>query len=358
MGFRLFISHSTPEADLPRLAALVAAVEAAAGDTSSMSSTTRSNGPGDDWRQRIAFMLHACHAAIVILDENARKSDWVLTEAIFLSLRNQVDPNFQFIPVSFLPPADSTADALDARAARTAERAKFGEGTWRVVDLSRIQQARGATEQQVADLVVGRADQQGSTGPVPVAGRPAGPAAGRLFRRGRRRPAGSDDRHLRPGSQLPGGRARDAGGDGDHRHIVGEGKLLEIRDALDLLGLAVSDDGRFAILEALAPLRLDANAAALLTRKRANGTGCVHASIHTTRPDRTVHWYIARAHLAGRPKVMQINNADASFDSLQADLRTAWKLQNRRLGQPDRCRDRRSTALDPALRHPARHDRR
>ncbi len=33
MGFRLFVSHSTPEADLPRLTALVGAIEAAAGDT-------------------------------------------------------------------------------------------------------------------------------------------------------------------------------------------------------------------------------------------------------------------------------------------------------------------------------------
>ena len=204
MGFRLFVSHSTPEADLPRLTALVAAIEAAAGDTkldviyTSMSSTTRSNrAPGDDWRQRIAFMLHACHAAIVILDENARNSDWVLTEAIFLSLRNQVDPDFQFIPVNFLPPDDGTADALDARAARAAERAKFGEGTWRVVDLSRIQQARGATEQQVADLVVERADQQGNADPVPVAGRSARPATGEQLRRGRRWPAGCGDRHVR-----------------------------------------------------------------------------------------------------------------------------------------------------------------
>ncbi len=48
-------------------------------------------------------------------------------------------------------------------------------------------------------------------------------------------------------------------------------------------------------------------------------------------PQQTVPWYIARANLAGRPKIMPINNADASFESLQADLRAAWKLQNRRL---------------------------
>ena len=341
MGFRLFVSHSTPEADLPRLTALVAAIEAAAGDTEldviynlDVMYDKEQLAPGDDWRQRIAFMLHACHAAIVILDENARKSDWVLTEAIFLSLRNQVDPDFQFIPVNFLPKDDGTADALDARAARAAERAKFGEGTWRVVDLSRIQQARGATEQQVADLVVGALTSKGALIPyqspvdrlaLQLASSFGGVAGGLLD------PV--IDRFGPDLSYLQGERATRAAM-AITRHIVGKGKLNEIRDALDLLGLAVSDDGRFAILEALAPLRLDANAAALLTRKRANGKGCVHASLQTTRPDRTVHWYIARANLAGRPKVMQINNADASFDSLQADLRTAWKMQNRRLGNP------------------------
>ena len=114
MGFRLFVSHSTPDAERPRLTALVGAIEAAAGELPlDIIYDKEQLAPGDDWRQRIAFMLHACHAAIVLLDENARNSDWVLTESIFLSLRNQVDPDFQFIPVSFLPPLDSTADALE-----------------------------------------------------------------------------------------------------------------------------------------------------------------------------------------------------------------------------------------------------
>ena len=329
MGFRLFVSHSTPEAERPRLAALVAAIEAAAGDTQiDVIYDKEQLAPGDDWRQRIAFMLHACHAAIVLLDENARNSDWVLTESIFLSLRNQVDPDFQFIPVSLLPPVDSTADALDARAARAAERAKFGEGTWRVVDLSRIQQARGTTEQQIAQLVIDALLSRGTLTPYqsPVdrlalqLATNFGAVAGGLL---------DDviDTFGRDISYLQGERATRAAM-AITRHLVGSGHLQDIRTALDLLGSALSDDQRLAIIDALAPLPLDANAAALLTRKRANGAGCVHASITTTRPQRTVPWYIARANLAGRPKVMPINNADASFESLQADLRTAWKLQN------------------------------
>ena len=166
MGFRLFISHSSPSTEsAQRLTVLKEALEQRAGPgTIRVLLDVGQIEGGDDWRRRIAFMLHACHAAIVILDDAAIDSEWVLAEAIFLSLRNQVDPDF-IIPVQLLPPADGTADALDARAARAAERAKFGEGTWRVVDLSRIQQARGGTEQAGRRSGGQRADHKGALVP-------------------------------------------------------------------------------------------------------------------------------------------------------------------------------------------------
>lgn len=122
MGFRLFVSHSTPEAELPRLGRLVHAIEAASDGTIQVIYDKAWIEPGDEWRRRIAFMLHACHAAMVVADERALASKWVLTEAIHLSLRNQVDPQFQFIPISFLP-ADGEPGAAEARAARAEERA-------------------------------------------------------------------------------------------------------------------------------------------------------------------------------------------------------------------------------------------
>jgi hypothetical protein len=70
---------------------------------------------GDDWRNRIAFMLHACHGGVVILDEAALESDWVPAEATFLSLRYEHDPTFGFLPVSFL----SEEELSGARTIRT-----------------------------------------------------------------------------------------------------------------------------------------------------------------------------------------------------------------------------------------------
>ena len=53
MGFRLFVSHSTPRAELPRLLALVEAIEDAAGDDQvAVIFDKEQIQPGDDWRKR------------------------------------------------------------------------------------------------------------------------------------------------------------------------------------------------------------------------------------------------------------------------------------------------------------------
>lgn len=331
MGFRLFVSHSTPEAELPRLGKLVQAIEAASDGAIQVIYDKNWIEPGNEWRRRIAFMLHACHAAVVVADEQALASKWVLTEAIYLSLRNQVDPQFQFIPISFLP-ADGQAGGAVARAARAEERAKFAEGPWGVVDLGRLQQARGATPEQVAALVVAALRSKGQLvphqSPVDRLALQLATSFGGISdalldavitELGEDSGYAQADRSTRVAMAIT-------------RDLVEKGQLSRIRDVLDRLGLALPDDRLLAVLDALAPLPLDAKAAALLTRKRARGLGCVHVRINSLRPDRTVPWYIARANLAGRPKVLPINNANASFATLQVDLRDAWRLQNKRLG--------------------------
>jgi hypothetical protein len=287
--------------------------------------------PGDEWRRRIAFMLHAYHAAVVLADERALASKWVLTEAIYLSLRNQIDPQFQFIPISFLP-TEGEAGTAKARAARAEERAKFAEGPWGVVDLGRLQQARGATRQQIAALVVAALRSKGQLvphqSPVDRLALQLATSFGGISdalldavitELGEDPGYAQTDRSIRVAMAIT-------------RDLIENGKLSRIRRVLDPLGLALPDDRLLAVLEALAPLPLDAKAAALLTRKRARGPGCVHVRIYSTQPARTVPWYIARANLAGRPKVMPLNNADATFATLQADLRAAWKRHNPRLG--------------------------
>ena len=91
MDFRLFISHSSPTEDSrERLRELVAEIEAKSPPTPIRVLVDMEQiAGGDDWHRRIAFMLHACHAGVVLIDDAALSSTWVLAEATFLSLRQQ-----------------------------------------------------------------------------------------------------------------------------------------------------------------------------------------------------------------------------------------------------------------------------
>jgi hypothetical protein len=153
MDFRLFISHSSPNPEsVARLRALKDEIER----------ITRSETPirvlidvdqivaSDDWQQRIAFMLHRCHGGVVLVDEAALSSDWVLAEAAFLSLRHRADSGFPFVPVSFLDEPDLTK----ARQARAEQRDSLSKTAWRVVGFSDVQCVRGQAPGDIADRLV------------------------------------------------------------------------------------------------------------------------------------------------------------------------------------------------------------
>jgi hypothetical protein len=344
MSFRLFISHSSSNsrASEQRLEALQKALVAEAKPANLTVLCDRQQiAGGDDWRDRIGFMLHVCHAAIVILDEAAIESDWVLAESTFLPLRNRVDPQFQFIPVTYLEEKNSveTQERLEAaRAARAAQRAQVRQGTWRVVDLDRLQYARGQQPVDVARMVVQALREKNELmahdSPVDLLARQLtayfrGVDAGLLdlvaeavSKDGQQMQVPTvdlayaeyleGDRSIRTAMALT-------------RHLVGLGSLTKIREAMQVLGQVFPDDYRAAILEQLSPLPLDPEAAAPLTRTRANGTGYVHASVRTSEPARTVPWYVARAYLPKRTTMLTIENADGTFESLQAALRQEWR---------------------------------
>src|SRR5688572_25095194 len=104
VAYRLFLSHSSPSEEArARLVAFANALKVAPGaDDLQVLYDKEQIQTGDDWRKRIAFMLHSCHGGVVIVDEAALDSPWVLAEATFLSLRHEYSPTFGFLPVSFL----------------------------------------------------------------------------------------------------------------------------------------------------------------------------------------------------------------------------------------------------------------
>ncbi len=54
---------------------------------------------GKDWNPQLRLWLAQCHAAIVLLDEKAFGSEWVMREVIILAQRRAVDPKLFLLPV-------------------------------------------------------------------------------------------------------------------------------------------------------------------------------------------------------------------------------------------------------------------
>lgn len=91
---------------------------------------------GDRWREDILHSLATAKAGIILLNEQATKSDWVKAEAMIMCFRTSIDRTFPVLPI-ILPDA-----SIDATFLKTYEPFEFNE----------IQNARvGFTDQDTAD---------------------------------------------------------------------------------------------------------------------------------------------------------------------------------------------------------------
>lgn len=158
--FRLFISHSSrDDSARQRLLAIVDALRDQAADEIHVLVDKEQIEPDDEWRPRISHMLTLCDGAAILLDSPAVLSKWVPAEAMVLSTRRAVEPDFRLLTVRLagraeLDEAHRTASArLDA--ARTA--------SWDPVDLGRLQEigAEGEAPDQVAAKIVAALREKG-----------------------------------------------------------------------------------------------------------------------------------------------------------------------------------------------------
>jgi hypothetical protein len=62
---------------------------------------TKTLETGGIWPVQLHEMMAGCHAAVVLLSENALKSRWVLKELTILSWRRSLDPNFKLFIAQF-----------------------------------------------------------------------------------------------------------------------------------------------------------------------------------------------------------------------------------------------------------------
>lgn len=125
---QVFISHSSHQADArdARLTLESALRNAGLG----VLVDERELKLGDQWRRRIFTMISECHAAVVMLSEDALTSPHVFLEIAWLMGRRYRDESFRIIPV-LLPPvtrADLDRDQLRAMNLKELQQGNMSDG--------------------------------------------------------------------------------------------------------------------------------------------------------------------------------------------------------------------------------------
>lgn len=322
--YRLFLSHSSPDAPAKeRLQALAAAIKNAArpGEIEVLYDAEQI-AVADEWRERIAFMLHVCDGAAVLLDEAAVESKWVLAEATFASLRHAYDKNFACVPISFLDDADLKA----AQRQRQRQRDLLRESDWSVAALPDIQFAQGKDVPEIADAVVGALRAKGQLHTNNPIDRLADDLATLLRDAPNSRVNElatevdhgdnylSSDRGCRAGLALV-------------QKMLQALSLYQVRKVLDGFGLAFERSDVRKILDLLSPLVLPIEASEMLHRRRDTG-GYAHASMCVENAGFFIGRYVQRAHLSRRPPpCLAIANTYGTVEELQARLRDSWRAE-------------------------------
>ena len=106
------------------------------------------------WRARIAFMLCTCDAAVVLLDDNAIRSSWVLAETIYLSARADYTPEqsppFRLFPISLVPLRAYQSLVKEV----LGDHRSYRRRSWDVADLRRLQFASGTDADSIARSIL------------------------------------------------------------------------------------------------------------------------------------------------------------------------------------------------------------
>jgi hypothetical protein len=324
--YRLFLSHSSPlDEDKQRLRDLAAAIENATQDGEHIKvlyDAEQIRG-GDDWRKRIAFMLHVCHGAAVLLNQAAVESDWVLAEATVVSLRHAYDENFVCVPISFL-----TEPELEMRKrARARQNAALTDTDWSVAKLQDIQFVDTQDVNTLATEIVEVLRRNGALeGDTPV---------DRLANQLQLPLAGVSNNLLLHLAQAVDDPRYYFSGDAGYRaaaalvkKMLGSIRLMSVRNELNKFGPSYPYDRLETILEALWPLALPAESAELLRTRPSDG-GPAHFSICCDDAKTLIPLYLQRAYLSLRPPThYAIENTHCSLEELKAAVRNGWRTKH------------------------------
>lgn len=322
MCFRLFVSHSNP--GLARQVAY--AVEAIPHTAIRVLVDSGEIGTGDDWRERICFMLGTCDAAVVLLDLSALESKWVLAEATYLSVRaGYTAPGerpFRLLPASLLA-SDSFSNL---RAELERRHRKEGHSSWDVVALADIQYLEATDAALIAQSVVKTLSDTGGLEPefTPME-RLAQSLQGVLKRAedscllqvladslGLDAPSRAQPLAARAALALV-------------RELIRGGRMQWVRNQLDALGYGLEPGDIRRVIKTLTPLLFNAGAAAQLRRgsvpSRSRATW-----IRTGQPKLTIEAFLRLAHLPGKPgPVLRMVCLEGTAEATHAALLKAYR---------------------------------
>lgn len=325
MAYRIFVSHRSHSEEARQRLVAIAEALCAQGESIGADITVLYDGEqiaaGDDWRRRIAFMLHAAHAAIVLADEDALQSEWVRNELVVLAARRVLAPNRFRLFFTNLFDQLSLDEALQrVRGTVWNEIARLDDAQW----------VAGGTPATIASSVIAALD---GSGALVAYQTPSDLLAAQLATElGRAAPESLQrlaDRFGVPEDYVTEETAHRAGV-ALVNGLASGGTLVRAREALRELGTIYPDPCRRTLLENLFPLRIGEESAAVLARRR-DGGGYEHAAVRSSVPDFVVPQYLARAHLGSAPpEHFAIANAEGTYDGIRAELRAAWRARRER----------------------------
>lgn len=322
--FRLFLSHSTAEEDRPHLKRVVEAIESASGGRVRVLYDHDQIRGADEWRRRIAYLLHACNGAVVLLNERALRSSWVIAEATFLSIRATYDDGFRLVPVSTVPTSE-----LDMR---------LGDPAWGPAALRDRQFVDGVDADAVAEAVL--AGLKGDNGDLSTGESLMELLADEMASLMQHAPRGRLRRlaDLLQGDQVPYDDIDDLYRAAlvVARDLIASADLYESRKCIDMLGDDFVRHYGHRLLNLLTPLPVDVCAAATMRRRRADG-GPAHVLLQSRKPTALVPLYVRRAYFPDRgPDVIALSLIDGTADDVRRALRVAardrfWREQRPRV---------------------------
>jgi hypothetical protein len=316
---RVFVSHSSHAPDaLDQLEVLVKGLRAGRGGVEVLFDKERIT-EGARWREVIHAMLAECDAAIILVTPDALHSPWVLKEATILRWRYDRDPKFPLFPVT---PAN--VDMTELKKNRL----------WDPIDLPAIQFVASDSAAEIAASIKNRlAPLATQVRPAPLdllADEITGLLAkasplhllSALDSLNERIPFGVSDQHRCLAYAIA-------------RWILRQSPpaLERMATTLALLGKTFPADDACKILDLVAPMWVELDAASWFVRADWRHPGFRDVAIACKRPSQTLQQYVDRAHMPSLPPPFLLLNGvtgGAHSDDVARELRDALRPRLRR----------------------------